>query len=118
VSYEFYKIVHLFGMFLSFSALAGAAGAAATAKADGLRKRFAAVHGTGLLLAFVAGFGMHAKLHLAGFPGWFLAKLVLWILVGALIIVPRRKPDLANALFVAVPVLGLVGAWLAIAKPF
>jgi hypothetical protein len=38
-------------------------------------------------------------------------------LLGGLIAVPYRRPDLARAVFIAIPALGGLAAWLAIYKP-
>lgn len=118
MSYEFYKILHLSGLFIAFTALAGALGIAVAGGNDAVRKKLGMAHGIGLLVAFVAGFGMHAKLHIEGMPGWFVAKIALWLLLGALVIVPRRAADRATLAFVALPILGILGTWLAIQKPF
>lgn len=117
--YETYKILHLTGLFLAFASLSGLLGVAiAGGDAARVRRPLGALHGVGLLLAFVAGFGMHAKLHIEGMPGWFLAKIGLWLVVGALLVIPRRKQELAWPAWAALPVIGAVGAWLAVAKPF
>lgn len=122
MSYEFYKILHLaavIGVFVSlgavcFHAMNGGNKAAATG-----RGLVSALHGAGLLLALVAGFGLLARTGLmGGWPGWVWAKLTLWVLLGALVAVPYRRPDLARPVLLALPVLALVAAWLAILKPF
>ncbi|MFM2161722.1 MAG: hypothetical protein RLZZ383_1234 [Pseudomonadota bacterium] len=117
--YETYKILHLTGLFLAFASLAGLLGVAiAGGDAARVRRPLGAMHGIGLLLAFVAGFGMHAKLKIEGMPTWFLAKIALWLVVGALILIPRRKQEFAWPAWLALPAVGAIGAWLAIAKPF
>lgn len=119
--YEVYKLLHFFGIFLVFGALGGQlffvinGGAKDTAVGRGL---LAATHGLGLLAVLVGGFGMHAKLHIDGFPGWFLGKLAVWLVLGGLIAVGWRAPKLAKPLFLGLPVLGLIAAWLAVYKPF
>lgn len=117
--YETYKILHITGLFLAFASLAGLLGVAiAGGDAARVRRPLAAGHGLGLLVAFVAGFGMHAKLHIDGFPLWFLTKIGLWLVAGGLIVVARRKQELAWPAWAALPILGALGAWLAVAKPF
>lgn len=122
MSYEFYKILHLaaiIGVFVSlgatcFHALNGGQRASSSGRAA-----VAALHGGGILLALVAGFGLLARLSLMGsWPGWVWAKLALWVLLAALVAVPYRRPALAKPILLALPVLGLVAAWLAILKPF
>ncbi len=53
-----------------------------------------------------------------GFPGWVWAKLALWLVVGASAAVIKRAPGFSVHLLWLMPVLGGVGAWLAIYKPF
>lgn len=122
MSFEFYKVMHLLGLFLSFGALAGRAyfaGNSGIIAADPQKKLSGAVHGLGLLLVLVGGFGMLAKLGLmSGMPGWVHAKLALWLVVGGLIALPYRKPSLATGIWFLVPLLGALGAWIAINKPF
>ncbi|MCB9761341.1 MAG: hypothetical protein H6739_15980 [Alphaproteobacteria bacterium] len=120
--YPTYKLVHFLGLFIVFTALAGRAYYAlngGTKDADVARKLTGAAHGTGLLLVLVGGFGMLAKSGMIhSLPGWVHAKLTLWLLVAAALALPFRSPGLARALLIALPLLGLAGAWLAGAKPF
>lgn len=120
MSYQFYKLFHILGILLAFGALSGfALHAANGGTKDSNRMRAAAgmAHGIGLLIVLVAGFGLLARLDL-GFSGWVWAKLLIWLLFGAGIALPYRKPEWAKALFFVWPVLGAVGAYLAINKPF
>ena len=123
ISYQAYKVIHLIGAFLALAALAGLALAAAngaTRQSNPARRLIAISHGLGLLVVLVAGFGLLARLGLVqgSFPGWVWAKLVVWLLIGGLAAIPYRRPHLARAVFVALPVLGGLAAWLAIFKPF
>jgi hypothetical protein len=121
MSIEFYKVLHLFGLFLTFTALGGGLTHAAnggTAESNPSRGLLGMLHGLGLTIVLIAGFGLHAKLHVEGFPGWFLLKLALWAALGAMVLIPRRKPDLGKVALVALPAFGLLGAWLALNKPF
>lgn len=118
---EFYKVLHLtslFWMFASFGGLVVHVLNGGTRDNNSARKLLAISHGVALLLVFVSGFGMHAKLQLAGFPLWFLAKIVLWLALGGLFVLPYRMPQASRGLFFALPVLGAAGAWLALYKPF
>lgn len=118
MSFEFYKILHVVGVMLLFTALGGVT-LHALSGGDKGRKLLAASHGVALLLLLVAGFGMIAKLKLAApYPGWIWGKLVIWLLLGGAVVLPRKKPELAKPLFLALPLLGGVAAWLAIMKPF
>jgi hypothetical protein len=93
---------------------------AGTRESSLTRRLLTAAHGIALLLILVGGFGMLARLGLAsgGLPGWIWAKLVIWMLFGALAALPYRRPQLARPVFLTLPLLGLAAAWLALTKPF
>jgi len=117
---EFYRILHYVGIALLFIALGGVAsntinGDPKDAKS---RKLLAAAHGTGLVLIVVAGFGMAAKLGVSMTAGWFVGKLVIWLVLGAsLSFIPRLKKDGAKVLLFALPLLVGLAAYLVHAKP-
>ena len=119
----FYKVLHILAVFFVISALGGLALHAASGQrkdANPLRKLVAILHGAGLVLALIGGFGALAKMGVGGalIPGWAWAKMVIWLLLGGAIAVPYRAPHLARHLLWVVPVLGGVATWLAIYKPF
>lgn len=111
-----YKILHLIGAFLLFAAL----GVVALRPAD--RSKLAtASHGIALLLIVVSGFGMLARLGLMhgwSFPLWVWIKLVIWLLLGAALVLARRMPQLAALWWWLFPLLGGAAAYLALYKPF
>ena len=121
--HEAYKVVHLLGILFLFVALGGVALHAwngGTKQNNQGRGASAAMHGVGVFLILLAGFGMLARLGLmqGGLPGWVWAKLVLWLLVGGLFLLPYRRPSLAKPVFLLLPFLGALAAVLAIYKPF
>ena len=93
---------------------------AGTRDASLTRRLVSAGHGLALLLILVGGFGMLARLGLAsgGLPGWIWAKVVIWSLFAALIVLPYRRPQFARSVFLMLPVLGVAAALLALTKPF
>ena len=120
MSYGFYKVLHILGLLMLFSGLAGTIVHAANRgeKASNvMRGALAALHGGGLLLLLVSGFGNVAELGI-GFPGWVFVKVAIWLVFGALIVLPYRKPQWNQALLWLLPVLGAFAAYLAIYKPF
>lgn len=119
MSYQFYKILHFIGIFMVFSGLGGQLLHALNggSRQHRSRKWLAIMHGVGLLLIFVAGFGLIAKLKV-GFPGWVWAKIVIWVLLGGIGAVAARKQDLAKSVWIAIIALGTVAAYLAGYKPF
>ncbi|MFT4625010.1 MAG: hypothetical protein ACI8PZ_003676 [Myxococcota bacterium] len=122
VSLQVYKLVHMFGLFLLFTSVGGIALHAAnggTRDSNTARGLAFGTHGIGLLLVFVSGFGMLARLGMtAGVPGWAVAKLVIWLAIGGLVMLPQRAPGTAKAVWFGAPVLAAVAVWLAITKPF
>jgi len=124
MSYITYKLIHLFGLFALFVALAGmsAHAAAGHEKRDNpVYKGLLTLHGLGALIALTGGFGLMARVgvtHGELFPGWIWAKLALWVVLGGLIALPYRNRALAKSLIFVLPFLGLLGAYLANFKPF
>jgi hypothetical protein len=123
ISYEVYKVLHLLGVVCVFAALGGVAVHAANGgqrQGNTLRRVVSALHGLGLLVILIAGFGLLARLELVagGLPMWVYGKLALWLVAGALLVIPYRRPAAARGtLMFGLPLLGAIAAWLAIYKP-
>jgi hypothetical protein len=121
-SHQLYNLVHILGIVLAVSALAGAAvlaGTAGTRDVAGTRRMLAILHGVGAFLILLGGFGMLARLGIVqgGFPGWIWVKLAIWVLVAAALFLPYRRPAAARSLLLAVPILVAVAAYMALYKP-
>ena len=115
ISYVTYKTLHFIGLAMVLLSLG-----ALLSQPQTLSKRLLAmVHGIGLLLLLVTGFGMLAKLGIHSIPGWVGGKLVVWLgFGGAMAVVPRwraKKPALL--LWSLVGLVGLA-SYFAGAKPF
>ena len=116
----FYKIIHIAGVVWALAAIGAVAlhvrngGDKASNQGRGL---VGASHGIALVLILVSGFGMIAK-YQYGFPGWVIAKIVLWLVIGGLLVVPYRAPGSAGLVWALSPLLGAAAAWLALVKPF
>lgn len=119
MSYVFYKVLHLLGLMLTFLGTGGVLLFATSAREDATRWRKIAgiTHGIGLLLLVVAGFGIIAKLKMP-LEGWIHAKIVIWLLIGGLPFMVRRKPALGLAVWGIIAALGLGAAYLAVVRPF
>jgi hypothetical protein len=113
---DLYRWLHLAGVIFLFSAL-GAAVLLARAGNDQGRKWIAITHGLALLVILVSGFGALAKLGM-GFPPWVWIKLLIWLLLGAAVVLVRKMPQRAGLWWVLLPLLGAAAAWLGIFKPF
>ena len=124
MSYIAYKLIHLTGIFALLAALAGMAAHAAAGHSKGenaVYRSLLILHGVGALVALTGGFGLMARIgimHGELFPGWIWAKLVLWVVLGGLIALPYRSRSAARVLIFALPLLGLLGAYLGNFKPF
>ena len=121
--HAFYNVVHVVGIIMLMAALGGGAVRAMPpgAAAPSTRRLLAALHGTGLFLILLGGFGMLARLeimHGGGFPAWLWVKLIIWGVLAFALLLPRRWPRLALPVLVALPILGGVAATMAIYKPF
>ena len=123
-SRNFYEIVHILGIALMFVAIGGVAVHAANGgtKAESATRKLVSIgHGLGALLVLVGGFGMLARIgmqHGAGFPAWLWAKIGIWVVLSAVVLIPYRKPALARPFFVLLPLLAGVAVYMAVYKPF
>jgi hypothetical protein len=119
--YAIYRLLHLGGMFAMFMALGGIAlhvVNGGTKQSNVGRKLTASLHGTALFIILLGGFGMLARLGIAqsGLPPWIYAKLGIWAVMAVMGTVMYRTPVIAKWMLVALPLLGMVAAWLAVGK--
>ena len=109
MSYILYKVIHLFGIFLVLLSL----GAIASHSLQGgrragfkNRKFFMGLHGLGLLLAFIAGFGLISKGGFGFSNGWIYIKIFIWLCLGIYpLIFYRQKSTSRKPFFI---LLGLL----------
>ncbi len=123
MSYEVYKLLHVLGILLLFVALGGVALHAwngGTRAGNQGRRATAIMHGLGLFLIILAGFGMIARRGYmeGGLPGWAWGKLLVWLVAGGIVYLPYRRPESAKLVFWLLPLLGATAAYLAVFKPF
>ncbi len=116
LSLSFYKLLHLFGIMLMFSALGAMIAAAVAGETNPrLKKLGGMAHGIALVIVLVAGFGLLARQGFGGgWPLWVWLKLAIWLVFGAATVFVRKAGDKAGWLLVLLPVLGAVSAWLAL----
>ena len=117
MSYEIYKIIHIFGVIAVFMSLASMAlhtMNGGTKENNRYRKLLAAVHGTGLLVIMIGGMGLGARLGAlqGGFAPWIHVKIAIWVVVGPLMMIPYRFPQFALGLWIGVPCLGALATWV------
>ena len=116
ISYSIYKIVHLAGILMVFTALGGIL--LNGKRPHPSKKLIAATHGAGLFLVLLGGFGALARLGIGSLPGWIIAKLALWIFLGAALWFATTKPRFALPLWWSIIVSGILAAMFAVTKPF
>ena len=110
-----YKILHLIGAFCLFLGFGGLLGIGENR--TNINRIVFALHGAGLLILLVAGFGLVAKMGI-GFPNWVIVKLAIWVAMVVLFVLIKRNILSAKAgVFISL-ILGAVIAWLCLAKPF
>ena len=121
---DFYEILHVFGIALLFVALGGVSIHAANGgnkQSSQTRRLTASLHGAGALFILVGGFGMLARIgckHGSNFVGWLWGKLIIWVLLSTVVLLPYRKPALARPLVLVMPLLAGTAVYLALYKPF
>lgn len=130
MSHAFYNILHVLGLILIIQSVAAAVyfrlyGAGSTTAADGslavnpARKMLSIMHGVGILLLLVSGFGMLARLGMTGgLPNWIYGKLAIWLVLGASIALVNRGKGSPMLWWILIVVLGGGAAWMGIFKPF
>lgn len=109
-----YKIIHLAGIMGLFAAL----GSAIAGTCSSCKKSAGILHGVALLLILISGFGMIAKLGYGYAEGWVIAKIVIWLILGGVMVLAKKHTLKPPALMGIVLLCGILSAWLGIMKPF
>jgi hypothetical protein len=119
MSYEFYKVLHLFGIALILLPIGGLivhATSGGTKVNLPNRKFLFITHGVGLLIAFVAGFGLMARLGVSGFPGWIILKILIWLAFGGAVTLALKAKTKSHFLIWVFAALVAAAAFLARVK--
>ncbi len=118
ISISLYKILHLLGVFMVLMGVSGSlvANSIPADQQQQWKKRAGLFHGVGLLIVLVAGFGLLARLG-HGLELWVALKLLIWLALGAIIVLVRRLPQQGGLLWVAILVLATLAASLGQYKP-
>jgi len=84
-------------------------------------KTFAFItHGVGLLFMLVSGFGLLARMgfmHNAGLPTWIYIKLVIWLIMGGIIALIKRKGQLGWPMYFLLLAIFITAAYVGVYKP-
>ncbi len=118
MSPQFYSVLHLLGvimLFMGYGALLGRSMAGSDDKK--VRRLGSITSGVGLLLMLVAGFGLLARLYDNTFHPWIIAKIVIWLVLGGLIVAINRKPSAATPLWWITLALGLLAVVFVYIRP-
>jgi hypothetical protein len=110
MSPAFYHIAHLVGLIFVFT---GFGALLSTETARSAMKW----HGIGLVISLISGFGLVAKLGLSYSSPWLIVKMALWLVLGFLPVLARRKILSAQAVLLLAILTGAVLAWLGYLKP-
>ena len=119
---EFYKVLHVLGIMLLFASLGGLAVLGLRGGDDretgSLRRVLMIGHGVAMLVVFVAGFGLMARLGImSGWPVWIYIKMALWLVLGGAVALVRRVPEMGRVWLFLLPVVGAAAAWVAFTHP-
>ena len=104
------KCLHLAGVFALFASLG------ATMLSGSGKKGSAALHGISLVLILLIGFAMLKKPPMNEY--WWMAKLGIWLFIGAAPAIAKRKIIPAPAVLALCLAAAACSGWLALAKPF
>lgn len=118
MSYEIYRLIHFVGLFTLFFAFGSLFTGDKTTKAAAMG------HGIGLFLILLGGFGMQAKMKVAYFavyganwPTWLIIKIVIWLALGACMVLAKRRVIKGLPAWILIIGLGFASAYLAMNKP-
>ncbi len=117
------KLLHIVAVLFMFTALGATVMhvIGGGTKADNpWRVPLSIIHGVSLLIILIAGLWILIQWGIkpSDFEGWVWAKLLIWALFGAAIVLPYKVPQSAKLLMLILPLLGALATWLAIFKPF
>ena len=118
MDYLTYRMLHIGGLVVMLLAIGGMI-IGRDARAERPPKIASILHGVGLLVILVAGFGMAARREydMAATP-WIWAKVGVWLLLGAFPVLARRGVVPGPVAWPLVVALVLASEWLAHEKPW
>jgi hypothetical protein len=115
-----YRFLHVAAIIILFFAYGGLIQGAWTSqnRVFAHKRLFIILHGVGLLLLLISGFGQLARLygHGSPWPTWVMIKVVVWVLLGVTLSAVLRRPQLNRYLWILVVGLGSAAAYLGVMK--
>ena len=121
IDYSVYKFLHIVGVLMIFFSLGGVVMHVVNGgtRDYAFRKMVAMTHGIGMLLVLVAGFGMLARLGIHWpWPGWIIAKVLLWLVFGSALFLIYRFASYARLLWWVLLALATLTIYIVLFKPF
>ena len=110
----YFKFAHFIGLMCLFIGIGGYIAMSSTTE-PGKRKLFGMLHGIGLLLMLLAGFGYLGVAKL-GTPTWAWLKTALWLALGLFPLVAKRRILSESALVLLALLAGGALAWIGLFK--
>jgi len=120
ISYPVFKVAHLAGVLMLFMALGAMMYHSMTGgqKRNEWRRPIILTHGLGMLLIFVAGFGMIGQLGIFWpWPLWVWGMFLIWLFFGGIIAVIYKRPKQNAYLWWIIVILGVLAVYFGVAKP-
>lgn len=116
MSYEFYKTIHFLSI---FSLIASLILALVCYRTKTYLRPIMIIHGLSWIIVFASSFGLVSALGLhENFPVWGKIKTVLWVLLGIIPFLIKRKPELGRLNLVLISLIASFAIYLAVYKPF
>jgi hypothetical protein len=106
-----YHIAHLVGIMFLFAGFGG------LLTASDNRSRAMMMHGIGLLILLVSGFGLIAKMGTPYTAHWVIGMMVIWVVLGGLPVLAKRRVLPIGAIIAIALILGGAAAYLGYLKP-
>ncbi len=117
MSIEAYRILHLIGLILVFLGLGGLVLKPGGKDTPPHALAFM-LHGLGMLVMLVSGFGLLATKFVWPWGGWVFAKFGIWLLLGAMPTLIKRGAIPFGLAWILTAGVGALTVWLVVAKPF
>lgn len=113
-----YNLIHLTGVFAVLLAYGMLIGRGLLSSEDRRYRKFGAItSGIGLFLILLGGFGMIATNWQNQWFTWTWIKLICWVLLGGMIALINRKPQLGKVWYAVTLLIGVVALWAVLFKP-
>ena len=120
ISYQIYKFLHVAAVVAFMFSLGSLALVYTSSEQPHPYKKLASIfNGVALLVIFVAGFGLLARLGVSfPWPGWIFIKILVWLVLGATLALFKRMPGSMRMMWWGSFGVATIAVFMAILKPF